>query len=221
MFKIKITKNGPYHLTGKARLVEETSENRHGVLQSVETKNFPDAAEQFLCRCGQSANKPFCDGSHAKTGFDGTETADQTPYLERAERLKGPTMDLLDDQRCAYARFCHRERAEVWTLTENSADPENLREAVEGACACPSGRLTAVVNHQIIEENYAPTVAVSQDPEQNVSAGLFVRGQFELEGADGSVYEKRNRVALCRCGASENKPFCDASHVSIGFQDHE
>ena len=36
---------------------------------------------------------------------------------------------------------------------------------------------------------------------------------------DGSTYELRNRYALCRCGASRNKPFCDAMHVSIGFSD--
>ncbi|HEY0196583.1 MAG TPA: CDGSH iron-sulfur domain-containing protein, partial [Methanobacterium sp.] len=39
------------------------------------------------------------------------------------------------------------------------------------------------------------------------------------ESADGYVYEVRNRVTLCRCGQSENKPFCDGTHMEIGFND--
>jgi CDGSH-type Zn-finger protein len=46
-----------------------------------------------------------------------------------------------------------------------------------------------------------------------------VRGGIEVHSADGRVYELRNRVALCRCGASGNKPFCDGSHVATGFND--
>jgi CDGSH-type Zn-finger protein len=44
-----------------------------------------------------------------------------------------------------------------------------------------------------------------------------VRGGIEVTSADGDAYEVRNRVTLCRCGASANKPFCDASHASVGF----
>jgi CDGSH-type Zn-finger protein len=40
-------------------------------------------------------------------------------------------------------------------------------------------------------------------------------------GDDGRMYEVRNRMMLCRCGASENKPFCDGSHASIGFKDEK
>ena len=39
-----------------------------------------------------------------------------------------------------------------------------------------------------------------------------------IEGADGEAYEARNRVTLCRCGASNNKPFCDGKHVEINFK---
>jgi CDGSH-type Zn-finger protein len=46
-----------------------------------------------------------------------------------------------------------------------------------------------------------------------------VRGGIPVVGADGVTYEVRNRQALCRCGASSNKPFCDGSHASIGFKD--
>jgi CDGSH-type Zn-finger protein len=46
-----------------------------------------------------------------------------------------------------------------------------------------------------------------------------VRGSITVEAEDGARYEKRNRVTLCRCGASSNKPFCDGSHASIKFDD--
>lgn len=219
MFKIEIKPNGPYVVQGLKKLIEETSERRNGLLTAVQTKEFEHQEEYHLCRCGASQNKPFCDGTHVKINFIGVETADKTPYTERAELQEGAELDLLDDERCAFARFCHRERGDVWTLVEYSDDSENAREAIEGACACPAGRLTAVSDGSLIEKEYEPIIAVAQDPEKGVSAGLYVRGDFTLEGADGKNYEKRNRVSLCRCGASRNKPFCDASHVSIKFND--
>lgn len=219
MLTIEVKPNGPYVVKGLKRLIEETSERKNGILKAIETKKFEHQEEYHLCRCGASHNKPFCDGSHVKIGFNGTETADRTPYIERAGYLEGEGIDLLDDERCSFARFCHRERADVWTLVENSGDYENLREAIEGASACPAGRLTAVGEDGLIEEKYEPIIAIAQDPEKRVSAGLYVRGEFLLEGADGSTYEKRNRIALCRCGTSQNKPFCDASHVNIVFND--
>ena len=52
-----------------------------------------------------------------------------------------------------------------------------------------------------------------------MSGPLWVRGGVPVVSADGTPYEIRNRVTLCRCGASQNKPFCDGSHASIGFTD--
>ncbi|MFE2733740.1 CDGSH iron-sulfur domain-containing protein [Streptomyces sp. NPDC059349] len=46
-----------------------------------------------------------------------------------------------------------------------------------------------------------------------------MRGGIPVTAADGTPYEVRNRVTLCRCGASRNKPFCDGTHASIGFKD--
>jgi CDGSH-type Zn-finger protein len=45
-----------------------------------------------------------------------------------------------------------------------------------------------------------------------------VRGGIAVVSADGEQYEVRNRMTLCRCGASSNKPFCDGTHASIKFQ---
>jgi CDGSH-type Zn-finger protein len=48
---------------------------------------------------------------------------------------------------------------------------------------------------------------------------VWLRGGVQLIGAGGFEYEARNRMTLCRCGASKNKPCCDGSHMSIGFSD--
>ncbi|WP_274369819.1 CDGSH iron-sulfur domain-containing protein [Morganella morganii] len=220
MFKIKIVPNGPYVVSNLKNLVRvENKRNHKNILDSAIVKKYPDANEFHLCRCGMSGNKPFCDGSHVKVGFNGYESASRDSYIERSKVYESSGMSLLDDERCAFARFCHRERAEVWTLTESSDNPENKREAIEGASACPSGRLTAYVSGDLIENHYDDTIEISEDIENGVSASLNIKGDFELESSDGVVYEKRNRLSLCRCGKSRNKPFCDATHVSINFKD--
>ena len=60
-----------------------------------EGKKHPAPPQYALCRCGQSGNKPFCDGTHQKVKFDGTETASHEPYLKQAETIDGPTLRLL------------------------------------------------------------------------------------------------------------------------------
>ena len=47
---------------------------------------------------------------------------------------------------------------------------------------------------------------------------LIVNGRVDLKDADGQVYPPKDRIALCRCGASTTKPFCDGTHSKIGFQ---
>jgi 3-phenylpropionate/trans-cinnamate dioxygenase ferredoxin subunit len=45
-----------------------------------------------------------------------------------------------------------------------------------------------------------------------------VSGPVEVRDADGNVYPARERTALCRCGASTTKPFCDGTHSKVGFE---
>jgi CDGSH-type Zn-finger protein len=109
----------------------------------------------------------------------------------------------------------------VWTLTRQDADEFCREEALIAASECPAGRLVAVSKDdgQDLEEEFSPEVVVLQDPQKDVSAALAVRGPVQLVSANGEEYEVRNRVALCRCGQSSNKPYCDASHVSAGYTD--
>lgn len=218
--KIKVLKNGPYIVTGNVPLSEKIIVPKGKVHELKDGREFPQAEEYHLCRCGKSKNKPFCDGSHEKVGFVGTETASNVKYENRAEILEGPDLDLLDDNRCAFSRFCHREGGNVWDLTENSDNEEYKNQAIKAASECIAGRLTAVYkNGKTIEPLYKPSIEIIQDPEEKVSAGIFVKGNIPIESSEGYMYEIRNRAALCRCGKSRNKPYCDATHVSIKFTD--
>ncbi len=70
-----------------------------------------------------------------------------------------------------------------------------------------------------IEPEFEPSIDILQDPEQGISSGIFNKGNIPIESADGTMYETQNRVTLCRCGQSRNKPFCDAMHVEVQFSD--
>jgi CDGSH-type Zn-finger protein len=220
--KITIVKDGPYLVEGAVPLDEKVMVAKGHHREYQQGRVFEAQERYALCRCGHSKNPPFCDGSHVAAGFDGTEVADTAPFDERVEVFAGPTLDLYDDNRCAFARFCHQEHGEVWTLTEESGDPALRKEAVQASTDCPAGRLVhhdKLDGYQEIEPDLEPSISLLQDPEREVSAPLYVKGGIPLVSASGTTYEQRNRYALCRCGASRNKPFCDASHVNVGYTD--
>lgn len=171
-----------------------------------------------LCRCGQSANKPFCDESHKRVGFDGTEVASREPYLSQAQEQDGPDLTLTDAPAlCAFARFCDAD-GQVWNLVET---PGRSSAVLRETSNCPSGRLVSwnLAERKALEPELDPSIGVVEDPQQGVSGPYWVRGGITVTSADGTDYEVRNRVTLCRCGASRNKPFCDGSHAATGFTD--
>ncbi len=220
--RITVTKNGPYLVSGSVPLaIQRIVPDGDGASVDWEQGEvLPTDEEYLLCRCGHSANKPFCDTSHRRVGFDGTETASREPYLEQAEVIDGPAVRLTDAVRlCAMARFCDFG-GQVWNLVTHP-DEEAGSLAVREATMCPSGRLVAWDQRtkDSFEPALEPSIGLVQDPAKGVSGPLWVRGRIPVVAADGERYERRNRVTLCRCGASRNKPFCDGSHASIGFMD--
>jgi hypothetical protein len=80
---------------------------------------------------------------------------------------------------------------------------------------CPSGRLVVSPSEDAPAEEpeFTPSVAIVPD------GPLWVRGGIPVEAPDGFTYEVRNRVTLCRCGHSKNKPYCDGTHAEVGFTD--
>lgn len=80
---------------------------------------------------------------------------------------------------------------------------------------CPSGALTYTVPEVDgdLEPDLAPGIGVIAD------GPLWVTGGLPVTSAQGVDPEPRNRVTLCRCGGSANKPLCDGTHKEIGFRD--
>lgn len=223
-FRIAIDPEGPYRVYGMPPLEQAfiipDGEGASWQYQSGDT--YPMQGEfTELCRCGGSANKPFCDGSHASHEWDPQVTASTRPILEDAEMFGGPSLSLSDNESyCAYARFCDA-RGRVWNIVGESDDPQKRADTIWEAEHCPGARLSAWDNQteRPFEPEFEPSLAVIEDPALGVSAGLWVRGGIRIERPDGVTYEIRNRVALCRCGQSENKPYCNGAHASVRFRD--
>lgn len=115
-------------------------------LEDAEGTVIQQGEEAWLCRCGQSQDKPFCDGAHMQCGFS----------------------DLAEFE-------------------------DSRREPLESE----AGPLTLTLKPD---------------------AMLIAKGPLTIRSQDGSSESTRNRAALCRCGQSQNKPFCDASHKQCGFR---
>ena len=221
--KIKIIKNGPYVVSGDVPLeVEVITNNSDGYSWDWKKgKKFETESEDYLCRCGHSKNKPSCDGTHSKINFDGKETASKKPYAKQAQTMDGPTLQLSDAENlCAFARFCDPQ-GKIWGLIEKTDDPKVRELVIREAMHCPSGRLTIhdKKTGKDLEHKLPPSIGIVEDPPLGCSGPLWVRGEITIESEDGTQYEKRNRVTLCRCGASSNKPFCNGSHASVKFND--
>ena len=217
-----VTKDGPYLVTGEVPLFEQVIlASEEGESERWGEEPMPSAGEKFaLCRCGHSSNKPFCDGTHKTIGFDGTETASRQDFLDRAQMFDGPDLALLDvPELCAFARFCD-PNGQVWSQVSRSDDPNVRAEFITQVHNCPSGRLVVWDKErgQALEPEFEPAIGFVEDPVERCSGPISLRGKIRLRSADGHEYEERNRATLCRCGASKNKPFCDGSHASIGFQ---
>ena len=220
--RVVISKNGPYLVTGHVPLAEQTiGTDREGGSETwIEGKAFPTKERYALCRCGQSKTKPFCDDTHTKIGFDGTETADRRLYREQVNVTDGPTMQLSDaESLCAFARFCD-PNGQVWSQVAQTDDPVTRATFIRQVGNCPAGRLVAwdKATGNAVEPRLPVSIGVIEDPAQQCSGPLWLRGGIPVLGADGFEYEIRNRVTLCRCGQSKNKPFCDGTHAAIKFQ---
>jgi CDGSH-type Zn-finger protein len=215
--KINVTKNGPYIVTGKVPLATwEICNDDEGYCRTWrEVKRYPLQEKYALCRCGHSKNKPFCDGTHAKIHFEGTEAGDHEPFDKNAEFIRGPELTLADNKHlCVHARFCMRAGG-IWNLVKHPENQESRDIAIEEACNCPSGRLVITDNEsgKTIEPELERSIVVIEYPPRGEHGPLWLRGGIPVQSAQGKLYEVRNRVTLCRCGRSQNKPFCDGSHI--------
>ena len=222
-YKIKVTKNGPYFISGNIPLDKEfiKSDKEGYPIKYVKGKYYHNKKNYLLCRCGNSKHKPYCDNTHIKISFDGTETASKNNYIDRAKKIPGPKLILNNDpELCASARFCTRAGG-IRKLTENSDDKKSKKTAVQEVCSCPSGSLVIIDKKtgRPIEPDLKNYISILEDPDKKVGGQIQIKGGIPVESSEGFKYEIRNRVALCRCGKSDNKPFCDGNHITFGFID--
>jgi CDGSH-type Zn-finger protein len=216
---VAATANGPYHVTGIKRIVwREAVKTSDGEPIAWRERGVVADADQeyWLCRCGHSANKPFCDGSHRRVGFLAEDTADPGARAERTTTVGGDGIALEDERGlCVHAGFCANKVTNAWKLAaRKDLDGTGATELVAMAQHCPSGALSIKVNDEELEPALPTEVVLMPD------GPLWVTGGVTVERSDGVVLEARNRVTLCRCGESKNKPLCDGSHSEAGFTHH-
>lgn len=223
-YAIIIDTKGPYFVYGKPSLQQkfitpneagEAWEYRDGISFKIETE--PVA----LCRCGHSKSQPFCDGSHNNVDWDPTLQADKTPLLENAEIYDGPVFQLADNpDYCVHARFC-MARGTVWEAVEKSDQKEYKELSIRETFHCPSGRLKIMekASSGFKEPALTPSLSLIEDPQKDCSGPIWVKGGIPLEDSECNPYEIRNRVTLCRCGTSGNKPYCDGTHIKTCYKD--
>lgn len=212
--QIKVGESGPYMVSGEIPLTTKTPVvSEHGEPLTWKTSPATETRERFaLCRCGASANKPFCDGSHSSTEWESVESSADRSYVERAKSYGGEGIEIFDDRpTCVHAGFCGNKATNVWKMADKTGDSRVRAEAIAMIERCPSGALTYAIDGEVIESDLPAQIAVIPD------GPLWVSGSIDVQLSNGEPLEKRNRVTLCRCGQSANKPLCDGSHTEAGF----
>ncbi|MFC2157362.1 CDGSH iron-sulfur domain-containing protein [Acidobacteriota bacterium] len=202
--KIETQKNGPYK-------VEALEKMRNSRGEKLETPPL-----MFLCRCGGSANKPFCDGTHLKNGFSDGKEEGRVP--DRMDDYVGDDVTIHDNRGvCSHRGHCTdnlpsvwRQKKEPW-IDPDAAETKDIIRVIE---MCPSGALSYTqdeVLHKDVDNE--PAVEISKDGPYDV------QGFVELDDPEGNTPESKEHYTLCRCGHSRNKPFCDGQHWYVKFRD--
>jgi CDGSH-type Zn-finger protein len=201
----------------KTKIVSEQNDaitwNKTEVIDTEET--------YALCRCGQSSTKPFCDGTHVRVGFDGTETADPRPTATRQRILDGHGIVLRrDGSLCMHAAFCVGRTERIPAILKDAEDSDVRARVIALIDRCPSGSYTFSLEEDgpDVEADLPVAIAVTEE-ERSLAGALWVTGGVPVRRSDGQPFETRNRVTLCRCGQSANKPLCDGTHRRVEFRE--
>jgi len=202
--------NGPYYL------IEDSTPQKVSSLVNDAGQAYSSVRGVSLCRCGLSANKPFCDGSHGGSGFSDKKSDDRVE--DRRDQYAGEKITVLfNGGACAHAAYCVNGLPEVFKTNINPwIDPDAVPvdRLVSQIEKCPSGALSYRINGDDPKVNQSePEITVVKNGPFSVTGGIDVIGQAWCDGVTNEHY------VLCRCGASKNKPFCDGSHSAIGFSD--
>jgi CDGSH-type Zn-finger protein len=218
--RIEVSCDGPYMVTGGIPLVGMTQVvSEYGEpLTWKKDKEYRSEIAYFLCRCGHSSIKPFCDSTHLKIKFDGTETAPTSLTAERREPYPGSQNIVIrkDNSLCTEAGFCSNRITNIAEMAIHTNDNKVRTIAIAMIEHCPSGALTYALREgeADIEADLPQQIAVTTEvlSEGLIEGPLWVTGNIPIIRSDGKFFEQRNRVTLCNCGLSHQKPLCDGTH---------
>lgn len=202
---IRAAEDGPYVVKALRHCA-----NKNGAIEVKEV--------MALCRCGASANKPFCDGTHSKIGFSSGKIEGRTE--DKWESYRGRKITIHDNRGvCAHAGICTDKLAAVFRMKQTpwiDPDAADVDEVITVIRACPSGALSYSIDRDDHpQSDDEGSILVAENGPYVVTGGVELVDTTWGEGASKSEY------TLCRCGASKNKPFCDGSHWQIKFSDDQ
>ena len=198
-------------------------------LQNFKGESLSTTVGIALCRCGASKNKPFCDGTHSVIGFSSAnKTLEENDDIEKIvikdkrRDYPGKEITVHDNRRiCSHAAECVNNLSSVFKLGSRpwiNPDGSKMNDIIEVVRRCPSGALSYSIDgveYRDPEEQRNPTVTVLKNGPYHITGGIELIGE-NIQFGEGASKE---HYTLCRCGASENKPFCDGAHKSSKFND--
>jgi CDGSH-type Zn-finger protein/truncated hemoglobin YjbI len=211
---IRLVRNGPYVLTNVDRMTGSMGE-------AVTTR-----PQMALCRCGQSADKPWCDGTHATVNFTGEK--DPNRIADRRDMYEGLSVTILDNRGiCQHSGFCTDRVPVAFRVDQDpfvAASGARLDEMIRAVRNCPSGALSLAVDgiedRELVDWHgrRPPTVAVVKDGPYRITGSVELLDESG-EPAGRNAGSSLEHYAACRCGHSQNKPFCSGMHWYVEFRD--
>ena len=120
---------------------------------------------------------------------------------------------------CIHSTNCFKGLPQVFDPNKKpwaNAEGASTEQIINQINKCPSGALSYEMNNGEAELNESISGEIIVEPTPN--GPLMVYGNLTVKGIDGTTSKKNSVTAFCRCGHSDNKPFCDGSHKKVGFK---
>ncbi len=204
--KLTLKPNGPIMLSAE--------DAAFPVLKSDTGADIVLEKNAFLCRCGASQNKPYCDGAHVADGYDDKNNCTNDGLLNA--EAPGVTVHF-NRSICSGAGECVRGLPAVFISgAKDWIQPgeATVDEVIATVRKCPSGALTYTVAGQMtMREEADVSVRIVKDGPYEIT------GPVDFDSPKWSQNASQTCFALCRCGKSANAPFCDYSHGEQGWVD--
>jgi len=199
---IEFSPNGPIIVKGQIHLTDNKGDK-------IQCGNFA-----ALCRCGKSKKKPLCDGAHTAAGFTDKRVKEPGARLN----YKGDKIEIhYNKELCTHAAECVSNLPMVFDpkrkpwIDPNQADSDQLKAIIR---KCPSGSLsftergTETRDFDLKQEK----IRIAKD------GPYYITGSIPVASTPFKDTASTEHYALCRCGESRNKPFCDGYHHDIKFE---